>query len=104
MYVLKIDTSKNELIVGEEKELYKKELYTDKVNFVLPVEIKEKMEVKAKIRYAAKEAEATMYKLKDNKIKLEFKEPQRAITSGQSVVMYLDDAVLRWRYNRVILI
>jgi len=96
MYVVKIDASKNELIVGEEKELYKKELYAKNVNYVLPIEIKEKVEIKAKIRYAAKEAVALMYKLDDNRIKLEFKEEQRAITSGQSVVMYLNDVVLRW--------
>lgn len=32
--------------------------------------------------------------LDSNMVKLKFKEPQRAITKGQSVVFYIDDIVL----------
>ena len=52
------------------------------------------IEVMAKIRYAAKEAKATIYPLDDGKIKVVFNEPQRAITPGQSIVFYVDDIVL----------
>lgn len=52
------------------------------------------MFVQAKIRYSAKEAEATMEFLDSDMVKLKFKEPQRAITRGQSVVFYIDDIVL----------
>jgi len=54
----------------------------------------EPIEIKAKIRYSAKEAEAILTPLEGNKAKVQFKEPQRAITKGQSVVFYLDDIVL----------
>ena len=57
-------------------------------------EITSPMEVKAKIRYAAKEAECTIYPEKEGKIKVVFNQPQRAITPGQSIVFYIDDVVL----------
>ena len=57
-------------------------------------EITRPMDVKAKIRYAAKEAECIIYPIQDGKIKVLFNEPQRAITPGQSIVFYIDDIVL----------
>ena len=51
------------------------------------------MEIKAKIRYRAKEAECIL-EVKDTIAKVIFKEPQRAITPGQSVVFYKDDVVI----------
>ena len=52
------------------------------------------MEVKVKTRYSAKEYEAKLFNEKDGKIKVVFKEPQRAITPCQSAVFYIDDTVL----------
>jgi len=54
----------------------------------------EPIEIKAKIRYSAKEAEAILTPLERGKAKVDFKEPQRAITKGQSVVFYLNNIVL----------
>ena len=50
-------------------------------------------EVMVKIRYRAKEARAIL-NLDGTLAKLEFEEPQRAITPGQSVVFYKDNVVL----------
>ena len=55
--------------------------------------LEEKMEVLAKVRYRAKEAKATIYPLED-KVKVVFEEPQRAVTQGQSVVFYTEDGVV----------
>ena len=48
----------------------------------------------AKIRYSAKESEAVITPIADNKVKVEFTCPQRAVTPGQSVVFYDGDIVL----------
>ena len=61
---------------------------------MLDIELKKPIIVTAKIRYSAKEVEAVLTLLGKDKAKLEFKEPQRAITRGQSVVFYLNDVVL----------
>lgn len=94
LFVKGFNIEKNELIVGEEKEIFSKTAIVNEINLLLVNEISKPMEVMAKIRYAAKEAEATIYPIENDKIKVEFKEPQRAITPGQSIVFYIDDVVL----------
>ena len=44
---------------------------------------------------------AILYTLEKNTVRIQFNEPQRAITKGQSVVFYLDDIVLRRRSNNL---
>ena len=94
LFVKGFDIGKNELIVGEETEIFTKEAIADNINLILMDELKAPMEVMAKIRYAAKVAKATIYPLENGNIKVVFYEPQRAITPGQSVVFYIDDIVL----------
>ncbi len=94
LFVKGFNTDKNELIVGEEKEIFTKEAVVDDVNLILIDKLEEPMEVMAKIRYSAKEAKAIIYPLDNGKIKTVFEIPQRAITPGQSIVFYIDDVVL----------
>ena len=92
LYVVGFNIEKNELIVGEEKELYTNEVVLKNFNNLLGIEI-DNLRVKAKIRYAAKEADATIH-LDNGIIKVVFDEKQRAVTPGQSLVAYIDDVVL----------
>ena len=94
LYVIKLDKDKNEVIVGTEKELYSSTLYANELNFLLDMDLSKPVEIKAKIRYRSKEADAILYPEENGTVKVEFKEPQRAITPGQSVVFYIDDVVL----------
>lgn len=92
LYVIELNTEKNEVVVGEEEDIFKNILYATDLNFMLPVE--NGMEVMAKVRYLAKEAKARIYFENKEKIRVEFEEKQRAITPGQSVVFYLDEVLL----------
>lgn len=94
LYAIRLDIRKNEVIVGTEKELYQRELVAKDVNLLTMDQLTMPMQVKAKIRYRAKEADATIYPLEQGNIKVVFEEPQRAITPGQSVVFYQDDVVI----------
>lgn len=94
LYVTGFNNEKNEVIVGEEKDLYSNVLYANQLNFLLDLDFTKPTNVMAKIRYRAKEAQATLRIKDDGTAKVEFIEPQRAITIGQSVVFYLDDVVL----------
>lgn len=94
LFVTGFNKEKNELLVGEKEELYKKELYATNLNILLFDKIDKPMKVKAKIRYSAKVEEAIVFPISKDKIKVKFMQEQRAITPGQSVVLYIDDIVL----------
>ena len=93
LFVLGFNRAKNEVIVGEEDKLYKKDIVVKDINLLLVDEINEPMEVEVKTRYSSKAAKAKIIQEKDT-IKVSFEEPQRAITPGQSAVFYIDDIVL----------
>ena len=93
LFVLGFNKAKNEVIVGEEKELYKKEITVTDINLLLVDKIDEPMEVDVKTRYSSKVAKAKIEQDGEN-IKVTFDEPQRAITPGQSAVFYVGDIVL----------
>ena len=93
LFVVGFNKARNEVIVGEEKDLYKKEIIVTDINLLLVDEIKEWMEVQVKTRYTSKEAKAKIIQNED-KIKVIFDEPQRAVTPGQSAVFYIGDTVL----------
>ena len=94
LFVIGFNKNKNELIVGEEKELYSKSLIATDINLLLYEKIKEPIEVLAKIRYSSKEAKAILFPVSEDQARVEFDEAQRAITPGQSIVFYIEDVVL----------
>lgn len=94
LYVLKLDEQNNEVVVGTEKQLYSKTLMANELNYLLDIDLSKPTEVMAKIRYRAKPAKAVLYSIDNECVKVEFEEPQRAITPGQSVVFYIDDDIV----------
>lgn len=102
LFVVGFDKIKNEVIVGEEKELYKKDIIVTDTNLLLVDKIEKPIEVDVKTRYSSKVAKAKIMPIDEqekdnstqNSIKVTFDEPQRAITPGQSAVFYVGDVVL----------
>ena len=94
LFVIGFNPLKNEVIVGEENELYKKEIIVKDINLLLFDKIKDQKEVEVKTRYSSKMAKAKISQETENTIKVIFDEPQRAITPGQSAVFYIDDIVV----------
>lgn len=93
LYVIGFNDNKNELIVGDEKDLYVKSFKVKDYNLLLIDDIEKPMKVNVKTRYKSKEYEAIIKKDNDL-IDVEFVEPQKGITPGQSAVFYIDDIVL----------
>ena len=94
LFVIGLDMDKNELIVGEEEMVYKSELIAEDVNYIFYDEIPDSFECYAKIRYASKPSKCKVFSQDNNKVKVIFEEPQRAVTPGQSVVFYDNDIVI----------
>ncbi len=94
LFVIGFNPLKNQVIVGEESELYKKEILVKDINLLLFDKIEQPIEVDVKTRYSSKMAKAKINQKSDDTIKVVFDEPQRAITPGQSAVFYIDDIVI----------
>ena len=94
LYVTAIDQRKNVIVVGPKEEVYGDELVAMELNWIAIEELSRPVDLKAKIRYLHKEAEAMVIPLDEDKVHVKFKEPQMAITPGQAVVFYDDDTVI----------
>lgn len=94
MYVVEIIPDKNLVVLGDETEVFSRELIASNLNLIAYERIEEPIRVKAKIRYSAREADALVTPMKNDKAKVVFDQPQRAITPGQAVVFYQDDVLV----------
>lgn len=93
-YVLATDINNNTVTLGENEDLFKKRLWADDINLIATDKLTSAVKITAKIRYSHHESEAVAEQIDDNKIIVEFKEAQRAITPGQSVVLYDGNTVV----------
>jgi len=94
LYVLDINPRTNEVIVGPEKKLYKKSLTASKIHWISGQTLESSLRVLAQIRYNHKPQEAMIRPKDSGMVEVIFKEPQRAITPGQSVVFYDGEKLL----------
>jgi tRNA-specific 2-thiouridylase len=94
MYVVKIDSEENIIYVGENKDLFRSTFIVSDLNWILFPDLKDKRECLVKIRYKHTPAKATILPFSDNKVKVNFEIPERAITPGQSAVFYEGEKVV----------
>ncbi|CAN5540656.1 tRNA 2-thiouridine(34) synthase MnmA [soil metagenome] len=94
LYVLQIERARNQIIVGEENDLDALEFTAKGVNWVAYDEPSDPVRADVKIRYRHEPAPATIYALPENRARIVFDEPQRAITPGQATIFYNGDEVV----------
>jgi tRNA-specific 2-thiouridylase len=92
--VTRLNVDKNEVILADNADLFKTDLIIRDFHWITGDVPSEPVRCSAKIRYRHKEQPATLTVLDDNTARLSFDEPQRAITAGQSAVLYDGDIVL----------
>lgn len=93
LFVTGFNKDKNEVVVGEEEDIYKKEMYVNNINLLLVDKLDKGQRVSVKTRYSSKEEMATIEMAGEDKIKVTFDTPVARITPGQSAVFYIDDIV-----------
>ena len=92
--VTRICPETNQVVIGENEDVFSSVLEADRVNFMSIPDLTEKRQVTAKIRYNHKGAPCVIEKTGADRVRVEFLEPQRAITPGQAVVFYDGEYVL----------
>ena len=94
LYVTGIDPANNRIEVGTKKDVLKKSLIADRLNWISIDGISGPVKVMAKIRYNHKKAAAVVTPIDNNSVRVDFEEPQEAPTPGQAVVFYKRDVVM----------
>ena len=90
LYVIGLNKEKNEVILGFADESFKQGLIAHSLTWLSTSPFTEPTEVMVKIRSSQKPVLATAT-VHDDELKIEFQDMQKALTPGQSVVMYDKD-------------
>lgn len=88
-FVVRIESESKRVVIGDREELYARELTARDVNWLDDVApTGSERRCYAQIRYNADAQPATLTLLPERRLRIEFDEPQFAITPGQAVVCY----------------
>ena len=93
LYVISKDAEKNTVLLGRNEELFSTALLASRVCWIEP-EPEGPLRVTAKTRYSQRESSATVNPGPDRTVRVDFDEPQRAVTAGQAVVFYDGERVV----------
>ncbi len=94
LFVVRKSVEENRVYLGSHDELFSKRADAREINLIAVERIEGALRVTAKTRYSQKEAAATVYQTGESTLTVEFDEPQRAVTPGQSLVLYSGDTVV----------
>src|SRR5262249_13682654 len=93
-YVLRVDASRNRVVVGREEDLLQDACTVREVNWVSCDPPRDTLDVDVKIRYRTRPTPARVSLLDGGRAQIHFQEPVRAISPGQSAVFYREDMLL----------
>jgi len=93
-YVLELRPEDDTVVVGKAEMLYIKTLYANDINLIPFDKLEKSLKARVKIRYSHAEQPAIVHQTDNDVLRIEFDEPQRAITKGQAAVIYDGDVVI----------
>ncbi len=94
LYVKELRPETNEVVLCAQEELFRSTLYAGEVNWLSIPEPAGEICVQAKIRYRHTVQPGKARMLENGMLQVVFEKPQRAVTKGQSVVLYDGELVL----------
>jgi tRNA-specific 2-thiouridylase len=93
-YVVKIDRQHNLIVVGSREDALKKTFKVKELNWISIKTLLKPLKVNVKIRSTMEEKPALISPVENNRVFVEFEEPQWAPAPGQSAVFYDGDIVV----------
>ncbi|MFH0980148.1 MAG: tRNA 2-thiouridine(34) synthase MnmA [Planctomycetota bacterium] len=102
IYVTRLDVGTNTVVTGAREALFRRALLADRVKLLVDP-LQGPFAAQGKIRYLHTPADATVTLLGGAQMRVEFDQPQPAITPGQACVLYDGDVVLGGGWIREVL-
>lgn len=96
-FVVEKDMTRNVLVVvqgDDDPRLFSQGLHATSLHFIAGEPLRWPLRCRAKTRYRQADQDCTVQRAQDGTYEVIFDEPQRAVTPGQSVVLYLDQECL----------
>jgi tRNA-uridine 2-sulfurtransferase len=94
LYVVGIDSGRNQVIVGNRESVHQAECTVAQVNWVSMAKPQSPIRAQAQVRYRTPAMPASIIPLDDGRVRVVFDEPQFGITPGQAAVWYEGDVLL----------
>ncbi len=94
LYVIRKDAASNQVVLGPSEHLFSGQLLAGQANWISGYPPEGPIRVQAHIRYNQKAFPATVTDLEGDTFRLRFDQPQRAVSPGQSAVLYDGERLL----------
>lgn len=94
LYVQRVIAETGTVVLGPDRDLYRSDCLIADLNLFDPILARGPVRVQVKVRYATPATPATVAPAGDGTLRIRFDEPQRALSPGQSAVLYEGDRVL----------
>jgi len=94
LYVTGIDPAANTVTLGKNEDLFARTLEATRINFIPCDRLDAPLRVQAKARYRQPARPAVVEQVGEDRLRVTFDTPQRAVTPGQAVVLYDGEIVV----------
>lgn len=94
MYVKSVNARDNTVTLASDEELFTKTLVIKEINLISADRLAAPIRAKVAVRYRGREVWSTVSQIGDDELLIELDSPQRAVTPGQSAVLYDGDYVI----------
>lgn len=94
LYVQEVQPATNTVLLGTDAALHTRECTIGDLNLFDPTILSGEVQVDVKVRYATPPTPAILTALSPKALRVQFHQPQRALTPGQSAVFYQGDDIL----------
>lgn len=94
LYVTRIDPAANTVTLSDNHALFARTVEADRINFIPFDRLNAPLNVQAKARYRHGAQSAVVEQIGEDRIRVTFDQPQRAMTPGQAIVLYDGEIVV----------